>query len=220
MMGHPTRPSFRSNRVKTQQQIQQAISHLRSSDRVLRKAIDRVGPFTLRLQRDRFGTLVRAIISQQISTAAAKTIRERLVALIAPEKISPASLAELDVEQMRTVGVSNQKARYLSDLAGKCLDGSLRLNHLGRLGDEQVIEQLTQVKGIGRWTAEMFLIFSLGRPDVLPCDDLGIRSAIRNLYRLDDLPDKPTCHEIAAPWRPYASVACWYCWRSLEDPGK
>ena len=202
--------------MKSKQQIEEALAHLRKRDRVMRKAIDRVGPFKLKLQRDRFGVLVRAIISQQISTAAARTIRGRLVELLAPDKASPESLARLSVEQMRTVGISNQKARYLTDLTQKCLAEDVRLHRIGRLDDEQVIEQLTQVKGIGRWTAEMFLMFSLGRPDVLPVDDLGIRSAIRNLYGLAELPDKATCSEIAAPWRPFASVASWYCWRSLE----
>jgi DNA-3-methyladenine glycosylase II len=102
------------------------------------------------------------------------------------------------------------------DLAEKTLDGTVRLERIGRLPDEAVIEMLTQVKGIGQWTAEMFLIFSLGRLDVLPVDDLGVRSALRNLYSLPELPNKAKCMEIAAPWRPYASIASWYCWRSLD----
>jgi DNA-3-methyladenine glycosylase II len=101
-------------------------------------------------------------------------------------------------------------------LARKTLDGTVELKKIGRLPDEDVIEMLTQVKGIGRWTAEMFLIFSLGRLDVLPVDDLGVRSAIKNMYGLKELPNKQTCIELTAPWRPYATIASWYCWRSLD----
>lgn len=125
-------------------------------------------------------------------------------------------MATLTEPQLRSVGLSRQKASYLLDLAQKTLNGTVRLDRMGRLRDEAVIEMLTQVKGIGRWTAEMFLIFSLGRLDVLPVDDLGVRAAIKDLYALDDLPDKQTCIEIAAPWRPYATIGSWYCWRSLD----
>jgi DNA-3-methyladenine glycosylase II len=125
-------------------------------------------------------------------------------------------IAGLKEPQLRSVGLSRQKASYLLDLAEKCLDGTVRLGGIGRLDDEAVIDMLTQVKGIGRWTAEMFLIFSLGRLDVLPVDDLGVRAAIKDLYGLDDLPDKKTCTEIAAPWRPFATIGSWYCWRSLD----
>ena len=182
----------------------------------MKQVIKQVGPFKLTLQPGRFQVLVRSIVSQQISTSAARSIRQRLEDLVAPGKITPETIKQLSNEQLRSVGLSNQKANYISDLGQRTQSGELRLNQIGRLSDERVIEQLTQVKGIGRWTAQMFLMFCLGRPDVLPDDDLGIRSAIRNLYELDELPDKETCHEIAEPWRPYATVACWYCWRSLE----
>jgi DNA-3-methyladenine glycosylase II len=114
------------------------------------------------------------------------------------------------------LGVSPQKSGYLLDLADGVMSGEVRLDRMSRMPDDEVIEALVQVKGIGIWTAQMFLIFSLGRPDVFPHDDLGVRSAIRNLYGLDDLPTKEVSHKIATPWRPYASVASWYCWRSLE----
>jgi DNA-3-methyladenine glycosylase II len=198
-------------------QLQTAVAHVRASDPVMRRLIEAVGPFTLRPERTRrFSVLARAIISQQVSTAAARTIRGRLESLLAPGRLEPEGIARLDESQLRSVGLSRQKASYLLDLAQKALDGTVRLDRIGRLSDEAVIEMLTQVKGIGRWTAEMFLIFSLGRLDVLPVDDLGVRAAIKDLYGLDDLPDKKTCVEIAAPWRPFATIGSWYCWRSLD----
>ena len=198
--------------------IENATVHLRRNDPVMRKIIRRVGPCALRLRRDRFQLLVRAILAQQISGYAAQAIRGRLEALVAPQPLSPENLAALSVEQLRAVGVSAQKAKYLLSLATKVRDGELSLKTLGRLRDEAVIEQLVQVQGIGVWTAQMFLIFSLGRPDVLPCDDLGIRSGDSQAVRSEDMPDKATSLRIAEPWRPYASIASWYCWRSLELP--
>ena len=182
----------------------------------MRQLIDRVGPFTLRPARDRFGMLVRSIISQQISVGAARSIRSRLEALLAPAPITPAGVLACSIDELRSVGLSRQKARYIVDLAGKTCDGSVCLNTIGRRSDDAVIAELTQVRGVGHWTAQMFLIFALGRPDVLPHADLGIRMAIRNRYRLGELPDQETCLQIAAAWRPYATVASWYCWRSLE----
>lgn len=196
--------------------VQTGLDHLRAADPVMRKLIRAVGPYTLRPTRNRFGILVRSIISQQISTAAARNIRGRLDARLEPGGMKPENLARLGVSDLRAVGLSRQKAAYLLDLAEKTLGGTVRLDKIGRLQDDAVIEMLTQVKGIGRWTAEMFLIFSLGRLDVLPVDDLGIRSALRNLYGLPELPDKKNCLELAAPWRPYASIGSWYCWRSLD----
>jgi len=201
--------------MSRQQQIQTGLAHLRK-DRIMRKVIDAVGPFNVRPTRNRFSVLVRAIISQQISGAAARNIRGRLNDLLEPDGLNPEKLDRLDQSDLRAVGLSRQKATYLHDLADKTLNGTLRLDRIGRLPDENVIEMLTQVKGIGRWTAEMFLIFSLGRLDVLPVDDLGVRSAIKNLYGLKELPNKMTCVEVAAPWRPYASIGSWYCWRSLD----
>lgn len=186
----------------------------------MREMIDEVGPCTLQPQRDRFGMLVRSIISQQISTSAANSIRKRLIALAAPNAITPESLLSFKIEQLRSVGLSPQKAAYMHDLALKASDGTINLRTIGRWSDEDVIQQLIQVKGIGRWTAQMFLIFSLGRLDVFPHDDLGVRIAIRDRYGLGDLPDKQTSCEIAAAWTPYATIASWYCWRSLEHARK
>jgi DNA-3-methyladenine glycosylase II len=203
--------------MKRSHLIQTAVGHIRSADPIMRRLIDTVGPFTLRPERRRrFSVLARAIISQQVSTAAARTIRGRLEGVIDNGGLTAEGIARLTEPQLRSVGLSRQKASYLLDLACKTLDGTVRLDRIGRLPDEAVIEMLTQVKGIGRWTAEMFLIFSLGRLDVLPVDDLGVRAAIKELYGLDDLPDKKTCMEIAAPWRPYATIGSWYCWRSLD----
>ena len=200
----------------TPAQIQSARRHLRAADPVMKAMIDAVGPYTLRLERDRFAMLVRSIVSQQISTIAARAIRKRLMDLAGPDGLTAGNLARFHTDELRSVGLSSQKASYVADLAAKVNDGAVNLRQLGRLSDEAVVDSLTQVKGIGRWTAQMFLIFSLGRPDVFPHDDLGVRTAIRDRYGLDDLPDKTTSHSIAAPWRPYASVASWYCWRSLD----
>lgn len=191
-------------------------AHFKKYDPILFDVIKLVGPFKLSLERNRFGMLVRSILSQQLSTSAARTIRMRLESALGSAGITPDSILQFSPADMRPLGISQQKAEYILDLAEKALDGTLNLSNIGRKSDEQVIEQLTQVRGIGRWTAQMFLIFSLGRMDVFPHDDLGVRSAIRTLYQLDDLPDKAKCHAVAEKWRPYASVASWYCWRSID----
>jgi DNA-3-methyladenine glycosylase II len=193
-----------------------ALKHLRSNDPVMKIIIREVGPCKLRPERDRFRMLVRSIISQQISTGAARSIRQRLEELTAPDGFTAASLIRFSPEQLRSAGVSSQKAKYILDLAVKVQDGNVDLRQMGRFSDDRVIEQLTTVKGIGRWTAQMFLIFSLGRLDIFPHDDLGVRSAIRDRYGFDELPDKEASCVIAEKWRPYASVASWYCWRSLD----
>lgn len=200
----------------SRERVQAAILHLRAADPVMKELIGRVGPYTLRPHPDRFGMLVRSILAQQISTAAARSIRARVEQLVAPEKPTAESLAALTIEQLRSAGVSPQKAAYLHDLCEKTLDGTLDLPAIGRLSDDEAIGRLVKVKGIGVWTAQMFLMFSLGRLDVFPHDDLGIRTALRNLYSLKDLPDKATSHAIAEPWRPFATVASWYCWRSVD----
>ena len=190
--------------------------HFRRADPTLHGVIRQVGPCTLRPHRNRFGMLVRSIISQQISLAASRTIRERLEKLVAPRSLVPEAIAALSFDQLRGVGLSRQKATYISDLAHKVADGTVPLARLGRLSDEEVIEALTQVNGIGRWTAQMFLIFSLGRPDVFPVDDLGVRMAIADLYRLSERPAKEDLLAIGRRWSPYASIGSWYCWRYLD----
>lgn len=197
-------------------QIVAGLAHLQAADPVLARVIAEVGPCTLRPQRDRFRMLVRSIISQQISVKAARSIRGRLEALVAPEKLTAENLAALSAKSLQNAGISPQKRGYLADLAEQVRTGTVRLNQLGRLSDEQVVSELIRIKGVGVWTAHMFLIFSLGRLDVLPVDDLGVRSALKNLYLLSELPDKATSERIGAAWRPYASLASWYCWRSHE----
>lgn len=192
-----------------------SLKHLRKADAVMRAVIKSVGPFTLRPRRKRFQMLVRSIISQQISVSAATSIRSRLFALV-DNQVEADRIAGLNDDQFRSAGVSPQKVRYLRDLSERVADGRLQLSTIGRLADEAVIEQLEEVKGIGYWTAQMFLIFALGRLDVLPFGDVGIQNAIHRLYDLDERPNRETIERIARPWRPYASVASWYCWRSLE----
>lgn len=197
------------------QDIQAARRHLRRSDVVMRRLIERVGPCTMRLKRDRFYALALSIVAQQISGSAARTIWARLKEAAGPDGVTPDSLAGFTREQFRRLGVSRQKAEYITDLASRVSSGQLVLGSLGRLDDEAIIERLTEVKGIGRWTAQMFLIFSLGRMDVLPVGDFGVRSAVKLHYELPDLPAPDQLHEIARPWRPYATVASWYLWQSL-----
>src|SRR5436190_4211213 len=164
---------------------------------------------------DPFGALMKAIVSQQLSTKAAHTIFTRLVALFDGVP-TPQALAALTDTQLRGVGLSGQKLRYMRDLGGRVQDGSLPLRALDAMTDDDVIAALTQVKGIGRWTAEMFLMFRLHRPDVLPVDDLGIVKAVQKAYGLRKTPSADRLNKIGEAWRPYRSVACWYLWRSLS----
>ncbi len=196
--------------------IDAAIRHLKTVDPVMGDLIDRAGPFTLKLNRNRFGMLVRSILSQQISTKAAKSIRLRLDERLKPNPLSPEAINSLTDDELRSVGLSRQKTSYLKDLSVRVLDERLRLDQIGRLSDEAAIDHLVQVKGIGRWTAQMFLIFSLGRLDVFPHDDLIVRSSMKELYGLEELPSKQQSHAIAAAWKPYSSIASWYCWRLID----
>jgi DNA-3-methyladenine glycosylase II len=165
---------------------------------------------------DHFSALVRAITGQQLSTKAAATIYARLAALM-PAGVTPGALASLSDEHMRAVGMSRQKIAYFRDLAEKALTGALPLEALDEMPDDGVIAALTQVKGIGRWSAEMFLMFRLHRPDVLPVDDLGIVNAVKNVYKLRRRPTADRIRTIGEAWRPYRSVASWYLWRSLDN---
>jgi 3-methyladenine DNA glycosylase/8-oxoguanine DNA glycosylase len=166
---------------------------------------------------DPFPALVRTITSQQISTKAAATIHGRLVALM-PRGVTPKRLLALTDEQLRAAGLSRQKTAYLRDLAAKVLNRELPVHSLHELTDELVIEAIVKVKGLGRWSAEMFLMFRLHRPDVLPVDDLGIVTAIQRLYGLRQRPKPDRIRKIGDAWRPYRTVASWYLWRSLENP--
>jgi len=169
----------------------------------------------LRHNPDRFASLVRAILAQQISTKAAAAIMGRLVQALAATGMTPEAILRLSPAALRRIGLSAAKARALVDLAERVSAGSVPLAELHELPDEEVICQLLPVRGIGRWTAEMFLIFSLGRLDVLPVDDWGFRVGVQRQYSLPEPPNKVALTELAEPWRPYRSVATWYIWRSL-----
>ena len=191
-----------------------ATRHLARCDPVLKPLLDGVGPCTLQLNPGGFYVLVRAIISQMISTAAALTIAGRLEATLAEAGVTPESILGLGEERIRAQGLSGAKARGLLDLAERVRDGRLPLDRLPELSDEEAIARLVEVRGIGVWTAEMYLIFSLGRPDVLPVGDLGLRAGVQRCYGLKDLPGRAELRRLGEPWRPYRSIATWYFWRS------
>ncbi len=165
-----------------------------------------------------FETLARSIVYQQLSGRVASVIYGRLLAAAGEERLTPAGVMKLRPERMRKVGLSGQKTLYIRELAKHTRRGSVIFEDLPGFDDAGVIEHLTRVKGIGVWTAQMFLMFALRRPDVLPVADLGIRTAIKKAYGLEDLPKAPEIEKIAAAWRPHSSVACWYLWRSLGEP--
>lgn len=198
------------------QKVRAARLHLQKSDPVMKSIIKRVGPFTLKANRDRFQMLARSILSQQISTSAARTIRERLERATEPEGITPEAILRFDLEELRELGISRQKGTYLRDLAEKVQTNQVCLRTIARMPDDEVIANLTQIKGIGVWTAQMFLMFSLARMDVLPVDDLGLQNAIKKHYPVRGKLHRDKIHRIARPWRPYATVASWYLWRSLD----
>ncbi len=188
-------------------------------DPILAAAITRVGTCGMadRQRKDHLSALIGAIVSQQLSTKAAATIFGRFVALFPDGHIrDAAAIAGQSDATLRAVGLSGQKVGYLRDLSARIADGRLQLDELDALPDEDVIERLTAVKGFGRWTAEMFLMFRLHRPDVLPAGDLGIVNAIQRLYRLRKRPDARRILKIGEAWRPYRSVASWYLWQSLK----
>jgi DNA-3-methyladenine glycosylase II len=187
-------------------------------DPVIAGLMKRHGPCGLAnaQHEDAFTALVHAIISQQLSTKAAATIARRFDALFDGSPTAVA-VAAVDDAQLRAVGLSSQKIRYMRDLCARVADGSLPLDTVNELADEDVIQSLTQVKGIGRWTAEMFLMFRLHRPDVLPVGDLGILKAVQRNYGLRKMPHAERLTKIGEPWRPYRSVACWYLWASLGN---
>lgn len=188
--------------------------HLARRDPMLKRLIAAVGPCTLRYEPNRFAALARSIISQQISTKAALAIRTRLEATLSKHGITPAGILALADEALRGAGLSASKMKSLRDLAHHVHGGIVRLEAIHEMEDEDVIASLVPIRGIGRWTAQMFLIFSLGRADVLPVDDLGLRAGVQDQYGLAELPDKATLTELAEPWRPYRSIATWYLWRS------
>jgi DNA-3-methyladenine glycosylase II len=198
-----------------------AIAHLRASDPVLAGVIRTVGPCRFQPTPDgtHFGSLVKAIVFQQLSGKAAGTIHSRLLALFGGICPTPAEVLGAEEQTLRQVGLSRQKVLYLRDLAARVEAGAVPLDAIDQLSDEEVIVALTHVKGIGRWTAQMFLMFRLGRPDVLPEGDLGIQKAVMQAYNLSAMPTPSKLRTIAAGWTPYRTTACWYLWRSLDNGG-
>ncbi len=195
--------------------MRKAVNHLKKCDPVLRAIIERVGPCRMQFGLADFGSIAEAIVYQQLNGKAAATIFKRFAA-VAGEPLTPEGILKLTDQQMRDVGLSKQKSAYLKDLAAKTAAGVLDFERLADLPDEEVIEHLTQVKGIGIWTAHMFLIFSLRRPNVLPTGDYGVQVAVKKNYKKRKLPKPKDMEKIARAWEPYRSVACWYMWRSLD----
>jgi DNA-3-methyladenine glycosylase II len=196
----------------------EALDHLCKADPVLDDLITRYGSVTRDRDRPMFYGLMAAIVGQQISVKAAAAIMGRLLALFpAGTNVDAGALAEIPFEELRAVGLSNAKARYMHDLAEKVSTGVIDLDLLRELPDEAVIERLILVNGIGRWTAEMFLIFSLGRLDVLATGDLGLRTGIQRAYQLEQLPKPAEIHTLAEPWRPYRTIATLYFWHHLQN---
>jgi len=211
------RPLFRA---MTGEDMARARRVLTRRDPVLASIIRKYGACGIKTGResDIFCGLVEAIVSQQLSTRAAATIYGRLRALMPGDGVPmPAALLPLSDDALRGVGLSRQKTGYMRDLSRKMLDGSVKTGALADMTDEEIIAELTKIKGIGRWTVEMILIFRLARPDVLPVGDLGIVKAIQRAYGLRKTPDVKRMQKIAEPWRPYRSVASWYLWASLEN---
>jgi DNA-3-methyladenine glycosylase II len=190
-------------------------------DPVMAALVRRIGPLDHAARRrgrpdDAYGSLVRTIVGQQLSTKAARTIYARLAALFGDRPPTPAELLAAEDEVLREVGLSRQKIGYLRDLAARVRSGELELHALQELTDEEVSREITAVKGLGRWSADMFLIFHLRRPDVLPVGDLGIRRAVERAYGLPGLPDQDTLRSLAGPWRPHRTLACLYLWKTLD----
>jgi DNA-3-methyladenine glycosylase II len=195
--------------------MKKAITHLKKADKVLSSIIVRVGPCKITYREPTFQALARAIVFQQLNGNAARTIYGRLEEA-AGGVITPESIRNLSVGEMRRAGLSKQKIGYIRDLAEHALSGKLDFAGLHQMSDEEVIASLTDIKGIGEWTAHMFLIFALRRPNVLATGDLGVRTAVQRAYKKRKLPSPQQMEKIAESWHPYRSVACWYLWRSLE----
>ena len=193
------------------------VKYLSRVDPQLEVVINTIGKYSIRLRTDAFQSLVESIIYQQLAGSAANVIYTRFIKYYNNMMPTPIDIISTsDMELKSKIGLSSKKVQYLKDLATKIAERKLSLDLLTTLSDEEIINQLIQVKGIGRWTAEMFLIFCLGRPDVLPVTDLGIRKAMHNIYSLSELPKPAEMLAIAQPWRPHRTVATWYLWKSLS----
>ena len=195
--------------------MRKAVDHLKKSDPVLAAIIEQVGPCKMQFGEPTFHSLAESILYQQLNGKAAMTIFNRFTAA-AGDPLTPKGILRLSDAEMRAVGLSKQKTAYLRDLALKTRDGLMEFEHLPELPEDEVIAHLTQVKGIGVWTAHMFLMFTLRRPDILPTGDYGIQAAIKKHYKKRKWPKPEVMQKIAKPWIPYRSIACWYLWRSLD----
>ena len=195
--------------------MRKAVNHLKKSDPILRAIIERVGPFRMEFGPPEFHSLAESILYQQLNGKAAATIFQRFTGL-AGDPLTPEGILKLTDEELRSVGLSKQKSAYLRDLSEKTAAGLLDFARLADLPDQEVIQHLTQVKGVGVWTAQMFLMFTLKRPDVLPTGDYGVQAAIKKHYKKRKWPKPHIMEKIAKPWAPYRSVACWYLWKSLD----
>lgn len=202
-----------------QQKLRQAEKHLAKADKKLAKVIAASGQCRIKPHTDHYGELVGSIVGQQLSTKAAATIWGRVLELFGGLMPTPEQLIKVDDQKLRDAGLSWAKVRYVKDLAEHILDKRLDLQHISTMPNEQLIEQLTAVKGLGEWSAHMFMMFGLGRLDILPVGDLGIKKAIMNLYSLEQMPDAALIITIANEngWHPYESVASWYLWQSLDN---
>lgn len=205
--------------VANEAEMKKAAKYLSEKDAVLAPVIAEVGICTLRPHRNYYQELVESIISQQLSVKAADSILKRFIALFDGKFPSPEQILTKDVESFRSVGFSYAKGRYVLDLAQHVVSGSVKFDHLDNLSNEEIIKELTAVKGIGEWTVHMFLMFCMGRLDVLAYGDLGIKNGIRKLYGFKDAPTPQQIIELAEKnhWHPYESVACWYVWQSLKN---
>jgi DNA-3-methyladenine glycosylase II len=192
----------------------EACKHLVKKDRVMKRLIPQFGEACLQSRGDAFVTLARSIVGQQISVKAAQTVWDRFVLL--PRKITPGNVLKLKVDDMRAAGLSARKVEYLVDLALHFDNGALHVKKWSEMDDEAIIDELVAIRGIGRWTAEMFLIFHLMRPNVLPLDDVGLINGISQSYFSGETVSRSEAREVAAAWAPYCSVATWYIWRSLD----
>ncbi len=192
-------------------------NHLRK-DPVLGPIVERIGPYRITFREPTFSALVGPIVSQQLSTKVARVIFARLVAAMPESQLTPENILKLRPAKMRTLGLSERKVEYIRDMARHARKGTLDFASLPAMTDEEVIARLTSVKGIGVWTAQMFLMFALQRPNVLAVGDLGIRNAIKKAYALDHMPAAEEIEALAANWHPYCSAACWYLWKSLDGP--
>lgn len=195
-----------------------ALQHLKDADPVMARVIELAGPCTLRPRRSgtHFNHIARSIIYQQLSGKAAATIYDRVRATLGRPYLDPAALLAASDQTLRTAGLSRQKIAYLKSFAEHAASGRIPFARLGRMPDEEIIERLVEVKGIGRWTVQMLLIFRLGRPDVLPVNDLGVQKGMQIAYGLRSLPNPKRVAKIGAAWAPYRSVGAWYCWRMVE----